>query len=97
MSPDAPQRAIARVVELIKDGDEAERIMLFGSQVCGRPDSERGLAVLVVKESDQPEAGSAREVSRFLRPLPLDIVVATPQEIRERLAVGDYFIKGVPR
>ena len=94
--------AIERVVETIRDKYEPERIILFGSRVWGDPDRESDLDILVVKESDKREADRIREVSgmvhRFQRPpysLAMDILVKTPQEIEERLAIGDDFIREI--
>jgi len=91
------QEAIRRVVERIRDGYGPERIILFGSRVWGAATSESDLDVLVVKESSLREVERIREVSRLVqpRPLPLDILVKTPEEIRERLAMGDGFIRRI--
>ena len=89
--------AVNQVVETIRDGYGPERIILFGSRIWGGADADSDLDVLVIKESDQREIERIRDVSRLLRPrpLPLDILVKTPEEIRERLAMGDGFIKEI--
>lgn len=93
------EEAIQRVVETIRDEYEPERIVLFGSRVWGKPDADSDLDVLVIKKSNKREVERIREVSGLLlryqqRPylLPLDIFVKTPDEVRERLAIGDDFI-----
>lgn len=91
------QEAIQRVVEMIQERFQPESIVLFGSRIWGEPDADSDLDVLVIKESDEREVDRIREVSRLLRPrpLPLDILVKTPAEIRERLARGDDFIRTI--
>ena len=91
--------AIERVVQKIRDGYRPEKIILFGSRVWGEPDDESDLDVLVIKDSDKREVERIREVSRLVcpRPLPLDILVKSPDEIRERLSIGDDFIAEILR
>ncbi len=95
-------QAIEQVVETIRDRYQPEKIILFGSRVWGGGDSESDLDVLVIKQSDKREVERIREVSRLVRRfqqrpylLPLDILVKTPQEIEERLAIGDDFIREI--
>lgn len=89
--------AMDQVVATIRDRYRPERIVLFGSRVWGGANADSDLDVLVIKESDQREVERIREVSRLLRPrpLPVDILVKTPEEIRQRLAMGDSFIREV--
>jgi predicted nucleotidyltransferase len=84
-----------RIVEALAP----QRIILFGSHAYGQPNSDSDVDLLVVMESDERPAARATRVSRLLRPrpFPMDIVVRTPQEIQERLAIGDYFMREVIR
>ncbi len=93
---------IEQVVETIRDRYQPEKIILFGSRVWGEADSESDVDLLVVKESDKREVERIREVSGLVRRfqqrpylLPLDILVKTPQEMEERLAMGDDFIREI--
>jgi predicted nucleotidyltransferase len=74
-----------------------QRIILFGSHAYGQPNSDSDVDLLVVMESDERPAARATRVSRLLRPRPftMDIVVRTPQEVQERLEMGDYFMREV--
>ena len=97
-----PDKAIEQVVETIRDRYKPEKIILFGSRVWGKPDDDSDLDVLIIKDSEEREVERIREVSRLVhrfqqRPysLPLDILVKTPEEIRERLAIGDDFIRDI--
>jgi predicted nucleotidyltransferase len=93
------EAAIASVVATIKDGYRPERIILFGSRIWGDPRADSDLDVLVIKDSLEAEAERIRQVSRLVRPrpLPLDILVKTPTEVRERLAAGDHFLADILR
>ncbi len=74
-----------------------QSIILFGSYAYGQPNSDSDVDLLVVIESDERPAARAMRVSRLLRPrpFPMDILVCTPQEIQDRLEMGDYFIREV--
>jgi predicted nucleotidyltransferase len=81
----------------IVDAFAPQRIILFGSHAYGQPNSDSDVDLLVVMESDERPAARATRVSRLLRPrpFPMDIVVRTPQEVQERLEMGDYFMREV--
>lgn len=73
-----------------------DRIVLFGSYAHGVPTPESDVDLLVVMPF--PGAGSAQAVEilrRVKARIPLDLVVRTPEDIRQRLAWNDYFLKEV--
>ena len=74
-----------------------ERIILFGSYAYGKPTSDSDVELLIVMESDQRPVARAASVSKILRPrlIPMDIMVRTPDEIRHRLEIGDYFFQEI--
>lgn len=76
---------------------DPERIILFGSYAYGMPTSDSDLDLLVVMESDQRPTTRAVNISKILRPrlIPIDILVRTPEEIRYRLEIGDYFFQEI--
>ena len=86
-----------KVVEMIRDGYDPERIIIFGSHARGQASRHSDLDVMVVKDTDVRELDRIREVSELVRPrpLPLDILVKTPEEIKHRLEIGDYFIREI--
>ncbi len=92
-------QAVDRIVATIRDGYAPERIILFGSHARGTAAPDSDLDLLIVKSSDRSEAERIRQVSRLLRPrlLPLDILVKTPGEIQERLAIKDSFFQEILR
>jgi predicted nucleotidyltransferase len=74
-----------------------ERIIVFGSHAYGRPAPDSDVDLLIVMESDERPATRASQISKLLRPrpFPMDILVRTPQEIQQRLEMGDYFIQEI--
>lgn len=96
------EEVIQRVVGTLRDEYRPDRIILFGSRVRGEAGEESDLDVLIIKESEQDEVARMQEVHRLLhryqrRPyrLALDILVKTPEEVRQRLAMGDLFLRGI--
>lgn len=74
-----------------------EKIILFGSYAWGAPGPDSDVDLLVVKETSTPKRFRQRELRSKLFPpgMPLDILVYTPQEIEQRLAMGDLFVREV--
>lgn len=73
-----------------------ERVVLFGSHARGdaTPDSDVDLLVIM------PGKGRPVEQSVQIRlmvrpPFPVDILVRSPESVRERIAMGDDFMRDV--
>ena len=93
----ASLRLIRKVVRQIIDGVRPEKIVLFGSHAYGQPNPHSDVDLLVVMKSRKRPVDRAVEVSKSLRfyPFPMDILVRTPQEIRRRLRMGDFFFEEI--
>ena len=76
---------------------EPEKVVLFGSYAYGSPNPHSDVDLLVIMESDQPHKERSWVVSRLLlpRPFPVDILVKTPEEVKESLESGDFFLKEI--
>jgi predicted nucleotidyltransferase len=87
------------IVERIARYCKPEKIILFGSLSRGSENNASDIDLLIVKKSDKKRAFRTKEIFEALRGLersyPLDPIVYTPEEISERLALGDYFIKEI--
>lgn len=73
-----------------------ERIILFGS--AAREEGEVNDVDLFIIKDDVPRLGAARirELYRLMdTELPVDYIVYRPEEVAERLAMGDPFVVGV--
>ena len=74
----------------------AQRVLLFGSYAQGTatPDSDVDLLVILPFEGKPVE--KSVEIRLKLRPsFPVDLLVRTPEKVRERLAMGDDFMREV--
>ena len=92
-----PMRAIRAVAQRIAERFQPEKIILFGSYAEGYPKPESDVDLLVIMETSLRSRQQRLEISRALspRPFPLDIIVRTPRELAERIALGDLFLREV--
>lgn len=88
---------IDKVTEIIVDAVHPLKVILFGSFARGEETEDSDLDFLVITESDLPRPLRAREIRRRLRGLkfPVDVVVYTPQEVREWEKVPSSFVHTV--
>jgi predicted nucleotidyltransferase len=79
-----------RIVEQL----QPYNIVLFGSYASGAPNLESDVDLLVVMDSEESLAQRIRRVMHVakVRFLPMDVIVRTPAEMAERLAMGDFFL-----
>lgn len=73
-----------------------ERIILFGSYASGSASPDSDVDLLVVLPHDGKGWRVATQIRQRLRPsFPMDLIVRTPQQIRDRLALDDPFVREV--
>ena len=74
-----------------------KNIILFGSYAYGKPTPDSDLDLLIVMESRDRPAERIRKLSDLFdpRPLPMDFIVLTPGEMRQRLSGFDPFLEEV--
>ncbi len=96
---DAFQSESQKIVNKIAEYCKPEKIILFGSFAKGNQNENSDIDLLIVKKSDKKRPFRVKEIFESLRGMnrkfSLDPIVYTPQEISDRLALGDYFIKEV--
>ena len=90
-------QSIRAVADKIARRFQPEQIVLFGSYAYGTPRPESDVDLLIIMDSPLRSRQQRLEISRALspRPFPLDIVVRTPEEIKDRLALGDPFVREI--
>ncbi len=73
-----------------------ERVILFGSYAQGCPTRDSDADILVILRHEGKNWRMASQIRERLHPrFPLDLVVRTPEQVRERLALGDCFMKEI--
>jgi predicted nucleotidyltransferase len=95
--PQITDSMISGIVAKIAENFNPEKIILFGSQVWGKPKDWSDIDILVVMNYNEPSPRVAAKISLVAKPpyIPVDILVRTPDEITQRIEIGDYFIKRV--
>jgi predicted nucleotidyltransferase len=91
------EEVLAEIVRRIVTTLHPEKIFLFGSYAYGRPLDDSDVDLLVILETPARPVDRYLVVSRLLRPrpFPLDILVKTPDEIRQGLEQGSAFIREI--
>ena len=91
------EEVLAEIVHRIVTALHPEKIVLFGSYAYGRPLDDSDVDLLVILETHTRPIDRYLAVSRLLRPrpLPLDILVKTPDEIRQGVEQGNTFIREI--
>jgi predicted nucleotidyltransferase len=94
-------REIRRIATLLRDRYAAQKIVLFGSCGRGSADEDSDIDLLIVKATTKRPLDRVREVYELLYSpqhyLVIDPLVYTPEELRQRLASGDLFLRDIVR
>lgn len=73
-----------------------DKIILFGSAVSGTMTSDSDLDFLVVKNDKKNSYDRMVEVYKLIKKnIAADFIVYSPQELAERIRLGDPFIKTI--
>jgi predicted nucleotidyltransferase len=87
---------IAQLVETISTKYEPQKVILFGSYASGEPTEDSDIDLFIVKETDTSRVDRFVEVKRLIYDpqvrIPVSPLVYTPQELEERLSMGDGFV-----
>ena len=91
------EQTIAELVKKLKDEYDPDKIILFGSYGYGHPTEDSDIDLLILKDTNSRRADRFIEVKRLIydpaRKIPVSPLVYTPEELEERLKIGDDFIK----
>jgi predicted nucleotidyltransferase len=88
--------AIQDLSKQIAEAFHPERIILFGSYAAGTATADSDVDLLVVMPFEGHEAGQSLLIRRRLRiPFSTDVIVRSPQQLRERLAMNDWFLRDI--
>ncbi len=91
--------AINDIVEVLKEKYKPEKIILFGSYAYGNPTKDSDIDLLIVKETEKRRVDRFVEVKRIIYnpklKIPVSPLVYTPKELKERLGMGDDFVKEI--
>ena len=72
------------------------KIILFGSYAYGKPTEDSDVDILVIMSFKGRNPEKATEIWMETRPkFPIDIMVRKPEEMKKRLAMGDFFLREI--
>ncbi len=91
-----PDDVIHELVSQIAAKFHPKKIILFGSYGYGKPRPESDLDLLIIMDTVLRETRQALVIRQFVNPLfGVDILVYTPSRLRERLILGDTFLREI--
>ena len=87
---------IYEVSEKIAREFRPDRIILFGSHAYGDPTPDSDVDLMVILRFKGRAVDKAVEIRlRVMPPFPVDFIVRTPENVRERLEMGDDFMREI--
>lgn len=90
------QNQIESITQQLIQKYKPEKIILFGSGASGQMGSDSDLDFFIVKDDKKDAYHRMVEVSGLVeKDIAADFIIYTPQELSERLRLGDPFIKSV--
>ena len=73
-----------------------DKVILFGSHAYGTPSQDSDVDLLVIMDHSSSGVAQALQIMRQIRSrIPVDLVVRTPREVRQRLLWNDFFLEEV--
>lgn len=98
-SSETMREELNKIVKQVVDAYEPEKIILFGSYAYGKPDADSDLDLLIIKKTSERFINRLTNLRKIVsdpkRSIPFGPIVLTPEEVEERLAIGDQFIKDI--
>jgi uncharacterized protein len=89
-------KRIEEMSEQIARAFQPEKIILFGSYAYGHPSIESDIDLLVIMPFEGRQSEQAIRILNHLSALaPIDLLVRRPEEVEERLAMGDSFMREI--
>jgi len=88
---------IKPLVSKIVDEYNPEKVYLFGSYAWGNPTVDSDIDLFIVKNTTESQRGRSRKLRNLLfgSGVPFDLFIYTPDEIKKRLNMGDFFINNI--
>ena len=87
---------IKTVSDRIANTFHPQQIILFGSYAYGTPTPDSDVDLLVVMPFTDHEAQQALLIRRQIpMPFPVDVMVRSPEQLRERLTLNDWFLREI--
>ena len=93
------RKTILDIVERIKREYMPDKIILYGSYAYGTPTGDSDIDLFIIKDTDKRRIDRFVEVKKLIyepeRRISISPLVYTPEEVKNRLALGDDFVEEV--
>jgi uncharacterized protein len=87
---------IKSLCQQIVDNFQPEKVVLFGSYAYGTPNEDSDIDLLVIMPYTGNELDQMVTVRRRLKStFPVDVLVKTSAQLKERIEMEDFFIKEI--
>jgi len=90
---------LQKISERLKKEYKAEKVILYGSYATGEATEHSDIDLFIIAPTNErffERMATVRGIIRDLRNgLPVSPIVLTPEEVEERMAKGDQFIKQI--
>lgn len=84
------------IIQKLTAGYKPEKIILFGSLARKKVTNSSDIDLLIVKRTRKNPWARLREADRYIdHDFPVDFLVYTPEEIKQRLKMGDSFVEDI--
>ena len=91
-----PKEQIEELSERIAREFQPEKIILFGSYAYGEPSADSDIDLLIIMPFEGRQSEQAIRILNRLNVLvPIDLLVRRPEEVKDRLAMGDSFMREI--
>ena len=90
------KREIMQLSQAIVNKFKPEKIILFGSYAYGNPQDDSDVDLLVILPYEGSSFRKTWEILNELKPkFAIDLLVRSPQEVEQRLAWNDFFMREI--
>ena len=88
---------IKEITQKIVKEHQPEKIILFGSYAWGRPGPDSDIDLFVIKKTKEPSLKRIEKLDKLFsrREFPMDFLIYTPEQVKNRLEIGDFFVKEI--
>jgi predicted nucleotidyltransferase len=90
---------LSEIVEKLKKEYKPLKIILFGSYAYGNPGEGSDIDLFILKKTNEGRVDRVVHVKKIIynpnREIPVSPLVYTPEELEERLRIGDDFVEEI--
>lgn len=90
------QKHIRDLCKQIVDRFDPKKVILFGSYAYGVPRADSDIDLLVIMSFEGGVHDQAVKIRKnLISPMPIDLLVRTPEQLRERVEMEDFFMREI--